>query len=110
MCCFCPFKHIIHTWSKLCDLGLCVTCSRSVRSVMNYHLGIYMYNPGPCVTCSRCTQSIISYHPGPNYTSQGLPACAPGVPGLSSTITLVQVTHPRAFWHVLQVYQVYHQL
>jgi len=42
--------------------------------------------------------------------TQGLVSHALGVPGLLSTITLVQVTHPRAFWHILQVYQVYHQL
>ena len=42
--------------------------------------------------------------------TQGLVSHALGVPGLLSTITLVQVTHPRAFCHMLQVYHVYHQL
>ena len=68
--------------------------------------------------CTRCTRSIINYHPGPNCMTQGLPNHAPSVPGLSSTITLVhifnmhmvQVTWPRAFCHILQVYQVCHQL
>jgi len=42
--------------------------------------------------------------------TQGLVSHAPGVSGLSSTITLVQIIYPRAFCCTLQVYLGYHQL
>jgi len=85
-----------------------------------------LHDPGPSVTSYKCTRSIINYHPGTyiqyahgsSYMTQGLLSHPTSVPGLSSTIALVhiinmhmvQVTWPRAFCHILQVYQVYHQL
>jgi hypothetical protein len=86
-----PVYHQLSPWSKLYIPGPSGMCSRCTRSIINYHPGTCIHVPGPSVTCSRCTRSIINYHPGTSYTSQGPLSHDPGVPGLSSIITLVHV-------------------
>jgi hypothetical protein len=101
--------HQLLPWSNLHIPGPFVTCSRCTRSIINYHPGTCIHVPGPSVTFSRHTRSIINYHPGTCCISLGLLSHAPGVPGLSSIITLVQFAHPMAFCHMYQVYQAFSQ-